>query len=228
MKIMFCLPGKTFSNEFLMSWTNTFKHFIKCGVQVELINKYSSNVYYARNLCLGGNNIKGKHQKPWQGKINYDYMMWIDSDVIFTPKQVVDLIDISEKYNEVKIVSGLYIMEDNKEYATVINWNLEYFKKYGRFEFLTKKALKSFDLKILFEVAYTGFGFMLIKNGVFEAIEYPWFRPLWEEVVLDNGIIMSDYTSEDVGFCRTITEKGFKIYIDPNTIVGHEKPKILY
>jgi hypothetical protein len=30
----------------------------------------------------------------------------------------------------------------------------------------------------LIEVAYTGIGFMLIKKGVFERLEYPWFKPI--------------------------------------------------
>ena len=49
-----------------------------------------------------------------------------------------------------------------------------------------------------------------------------------EEIELPNKVVMKDFTSEDVGFCRTAIEKGFKIYVDPNTIVGHEKARILY
>ena len=63
---------------------------------------------------------------------------------------------------------------------------------------------------------------------VFEKIGYPWFPPIWEEIELPNKIVMKDFTSEDVGFCRTAISKGFKIFIDPNIIVGHEKSRILY
>ena len=118
-------------------------------------------------------------------------------------------------------------MEDMKHYATVVKWELEYFKKVGSFRFLSMDDLKQYDSDTLFEVAYTGMGFMLVRKGVFEKVGYPWFRPIWENIPLDNGIIMKDFTSEDVGFCRTATEKGTKIFIDPSVIVGHEKSMVL-
>jgi len=228
LKIVFCLPGRSFSDKFLMSWTNTLGDFFKRGIQVEVVSKYSSNVYYVRNMCLGGDNLQGVDQKPWQGNVDYDYIMWIDSDTVFTPDQVIKLIMIAESYDEVNIVSGLYVMENNTEFATVVDWNMDYFKQNGRFHFLSKKELKTFDSTKMFEVAYTGLGFMLVKKGVFETVGYPWFRPIWEEATLDNGTVVTDFTSEDVGFCRTAISKGYKIHIDPKIIVGHEKSKVLY
>jgi len=213
MNIIFCVPGRTFSDKFFRSWTTTLGNFFQRGIAVDVVNKYSSNVYYARNLCLGGDNL---------------HIMWIDSDIVWNPGQVMQLIAIAERHPNVDIVSGLYIMENETEYATVVNWDIEYFKKHGRFEFLTKKKLKDYKLDSLFEVAYTGFGFILVRRGVFEAIGYPWFKPIWEEIELPNKIVMKDFTSEDVGFCRTAIEKGFKLYVDPNTIVGHEKMRVLY
>lgn len=228
MKIVFCIPGRNFSDKFLFSWTSTMAHCFTQKIEIHLANKYSSNVYYARNLCLGGNNLAGKNQKPWQGTIDYDYVMWIDSDIVWHSEQIMRLIAIAEQHKQVDIVSGLYIMENETQYATVVNWDIETFKREGRFTFLNKKALKNYDLKELVEVAYTGFGFMLIRNGVFEKVGYPWFLPIWEETESVNGVKVRDFTSEDVGFCRTATENGFKIFVDPNIIVGHEKSKVLY
>jgi hypothetical protein len=79
------------------------------------------------------------------------------------------------------------------------------------------------DKKDPFEVVYTGFGFLLSKYGVFETLQYPWFRPLTQDISKD----ISDFSSEDVSFCQLIREKGFKIFIDPLVIVGHEKKKVL-
>jgi len=63
---------------------------------------------------------------------------------------------------------------------------------------------------------------MLIKKGVFESMEYPWFRP--EFVQVGNA---KDFTMEDVAFCREATRKGYKILVDPTVIVGHEKTRVL-
>jgi hypothetical protein len=74
----------------------------------------------------------------------------------------------------------------------------------------------------LMEAAYTGFGFMLIKKGVFESMEYPWFRPVMKQI----GNAM-DFCMEDVGFCLTARERGYKIFVDPQVRVGHEKRVVL-
>jgi len=74
----------------------------------------------------------------------------------------------------------------------------------------------------LFPAAYNGMGFMLIKKGVFESLQYPWFEPIHQSI--KN---LEDFTSEDVAFCLKAREKGFEIFVDPTVIVGHQKPMIL-
>jgi hypothetical protein len=64
---------------------------------------------------------------------------------------------------------------------------------------------------------------MLIKYGVFESMKYPWFRPITQKI--SDGV--EDFSSEDVSFCQTVINNGYKIYVDPTVIVGHEK-KIIY
>ena len=59
---------------------------------------------------------------------------------------------------------------------------------------------------------------MLVKKGVFENMKYPWFQPI-EKRIGD----MVDFTMEDVAFCLRAKEKRFKIWIDPQVRVGHEK-----
>lgn len=226
MKIVFCIPGRIFSGNFLTAWSDVIYRLYHQGISVQLINRYSSNVYYARNMCLGGDNLAGVKQKPWQGKLDYDYMIWLDSDMVFTFAQIERLLLVAKKYKEVQILSGIYPMENKIEYATVIDWDLDVFTKNGRFHFVTKDEVSAMNKNTLVEVAYTGFGFMLIKNGVVESMEYPWFRPHWHEMTV-NDVFIRDYTSEDVGFCRSVTELGYKIYIDPSLIIGHEKAQIL-
>ncbi len=213
--IVFCLPGKNFSGKFLECWTELVAYCLKSGIRPVLSRKQSCNIYYVRNMCLGADVGRGKDQKPFDGKIDYDYLMWIDSDIVFSPKQFQRLLDHNED-----IVSGIYAMEGGQSLATVEQWDEDFFKKNTHFEFLTPEEIRGRN--DLIEVAYTGMGFMLVKNGVFESLEYPWFKPL-EKRIGD----MVDFTMEDVAFCLRVREAGFKVFIDPEVRVGHEKNAIL-
>jgi len=219
MKIIFCLPGREFSGKFLQSWTELIYACLSNGIQPIMSQHYSPLLYYVRNMCLGGDNIQGIEQKPFQGKVDYDYMMWIDSDMVFTPDQFFKLLDADKD-----IVSGVYKMHNNYHYATVEKWDHDHFIKHGSYEFLNEESIK--QKKDLFPVAYTGFGWMLIKKGVFESLEYPWFQPTWKEYERD-GKTIREFTMEDVAFCDMIKDKGFDIWVDPKIIVGHEKMMVL-
>lgn len=215
MKIVFCLPGRSYSGNFLQSWSNLIATCIARGYQINLQQNYSCNIYYVRNMCLGGNVILGPNQKPYNGKLDYDYMLWIDSDIIFTVEDFDKLLS-----HQADIVSGLYLMEDGRQFATVENWDENFFALNGYFEFLTPNNLQNKTKP--FPVNYTGFGFMMIKRGVIESMEYPWFRPEFIQIGESR-----DFTMEDVAFCREANRKGYKILIDPTVIVGHEKTRIL-
>ena len=216
MTIVFCLPGRMFSGKFLQSWTILLNHCIRKNINIVISQHYNPNVYYVRSQCLGGNVLAGIHQKPWQGQLKYDYSMWIDSDMVFTPDQFEKLLSYDKD-----IVSGIYYTEDKVHFTAVQDWDTEYFQKTGTFKFLELSDVA--DKTELMEIAYNGMGFMLIKNGVFESIQYPWFEP--RRVELSNNI--EDFASEDVSFCLKAREAGYKIYIDPTMIVGHEKLQII-
>jgi len=214
MNIVFCLPGRSFSGEFIQAWTQLSGACLKNNINVILSQRYNSNVYYVRAQCLGADVRRGRHQIPFDGKVNYDYIMWIDSDIIF---QVQDFFTLL-KHGDKDIVSGLYLMDGGKEYTVVRNWDLDYFSKRGMFQFL-KPEDEVVKRGELFTAEYSGLGFMLVKKGVFEKVEYPWFEPQFTQF----GGDVYDFCSEDVGFCRKATAAGFQIWIDPTVKVLHEK-----
>ena len=56
-----------------------------------------------------------------------------------------------------------------------------------------------------FTVDYTGFGWVMIRKGVFEnkATKYPWFAPKMQ--VFESGAVQ-DMCGEDVSFCLDIEQ----------------------
>lgn len=227
MTIVFCIPGNSFSNEFLRCWTELFAYCITNNITPILSTTYCSNVFFVRNKCLLGNNLNGIHQKPFQGQIDYDYVMWIDSDQVFSVDMFKRLLA-----HQKDIVSGMYMMSNLKHLAVVPKMDADYFVKNGSFEFLSRESLiewkKENTESSLMDVDYCGMGFMLIKRGVLETLEYPWFQPKLTTIQdMCGNIIVQDYNSEDVYLCKTLKDKGYQILVDTDVLVGHEKAIVL-
>jgi len=122
--IVFCIPGDSFSGKFLESYTGLLAFCFDNNIRIVLSRAQSCNIYYVRNMGLGADLMRGKHQKPFSGKLD-------DEDL---------------------------------------------FKKCRYFNFLTLQDINGKE--DLIEFSYTGMGFMLVKKGVFENMEYPWFKPI--------------------------------------------------
>lgn len=228
LKVVFCLPGKTFSDNFLKSWSDLLYSLHRNNIIPIISQQYSAVVYWARNLCLSGDVLKGVKQKPFNGELDYDYLMWIDSDMVFKSDDFYQLLSNSGKY---PIISGMYPI-DQENYSAVLKWDETKFLEQGYFQFIKKSDLIDNSLKNeyptypIVPVSYNGFGFMLVKRGVFESIDYPWFEPIFKTLLSKNGLI-KDFTGEDVSFCLKAKELGFDIMVDTSVKLGHEKMRIL-
>ncbi len=224
MKIVFCLPGRQYSNNFLISWTMLLVNCIKNGHEVIISQNYSSVVHFARALCLGGDVLAGVNQKPFQGKLEYDLILWIDSDMVFSDVEFNKLLESPHA-----VTCGLYRMQNMTQFAVVKEWNTEYFKENGTFQFLSVEDMKKYkeDKEPRYmEVDYAGMGWMAIKKGVIESLKYPWFyKPAYK--MDKDGLIISDMLSEDVSFCKNLQEAGYQIMLDTDIVVGHEKSIVL-
>lgn len=224
MNVIFCIPGRTFSSLFLQSWTRLVSACAQQGINAILSNKYSSVVHFARAMCMGGDLVGGENQIPWQGEVKYDAVVWIDSDIVFNPEQVFALLQSPHD-----VTCGLYMMADNKHFAVVKEWDLDYFRKNAHFPFMTEEQVGklSNQEQPYTEVDYAGMGFMAIKKGIMEKLKYPWFfRPL-ERIEMDDGGVWVDMCSEDTAFCHNLKDAGVKIMLDTRIRVGHEKTVVL-
>lgn len=211
MRVIFCIPGRTFSDKWIHSWMDTIHVMTQNNIEWSYSMAYDPVVYFSRSRVLGGNNVQGKYQKPFGGKLDYDYLVWIDSDMVWTGKDVLSLLSHKEP-----IVSGCYMMANNVQLPIVEHVDYNRLLESGSFKFLTKEDLASKTTP--FKVSYTGFGFIAIKRGVFESMEYPWFEPKFVEK--DQ---FREFSAEDVGFCWNAQDRGFEILVDPSIRVGHEK-----
>lgn len=209
------MPGREYSREFLLAWSDLLMQASSKGHQVMISQQYSSVVHFARAKCLGGDVLKGVDQKPFQGQVEYDAMMWIDSDIVFKPEDFFKLLESPHD-----VTAGLYMMEDLQHLAVVKDWDEDHFQKTGSFKFLSPDELPSNEQYM--EVAYAGMGWMMIRKGIVENIKYPWF---WSDLQIFGEL--KDMNSEDVAFCRALKAAGHPIYVDTKLRVGHQKKMII-
>jgi GT2 family glycosyltransferase len=175
--------------------------------------QYVSNVSIVREMCLGlneGDLVKEEHFEPFYGKLDYDYIMWIDSDTFF---EYIDFINLLR--HEVDIVGGL-CKRDPTCYAAVKKES----KSFEELDFIKEKDLN--NMKGLVEVLHVGLAFTLVKRGVFENLSRPWFQTSVENFYGTRRLL-----AEDVYFCTKARAAGFKIWIDPEVIVKHLKPMLI-
>ena len=218
--VVFCLPGRGVSYTFLKNFVTLCFDLVQSGASIQISQDYSSMVNFARCKCLGANVLRGPDQLPWDGKLKYDYQLWIDSDIVFNVEKFYQLVLMDEK-----IASGWYCTEDGKT-TSVAHWlDEDDFK--GNGGVMNHETLDSIaKRKKPFTVDYAGFGWLLIKHGVFEdeGIKYPWFAPKMQ--IFESGAVQ-DMCGEDVSFCLDAKEAGFRIMCDPRIRVGHEKTRVI-
>jgi len=221
--VAIALPGREFSGNFLKNWSQTLLQLTQMGYKILMLNEYSSFVTFSRMKTLGLDVLRGATQVPFDGKLDYDVWLTIDSDIFFLPEQVIELIEETDKH---PVISGLYRMSDLKHYAAVKEMDVEYFKKHGKFEFIrTDDPTLKKDKYI--QVAYNGMGFFACRKGVIENLKYPYFSYPLIEIETEDGKLLRDICSEDVAFCKNLKDAGYKVIVKTSLCVGHEKMLVI-
>jgi len=226
-KIIFALPGDNFSSKFLISWTATISKVLEMQKYDIIISPATGSfVSFVRMQTLGLDVLRGEEQKPFN---NQDFDIWItiDSDIIFTPEQVIELIESTEHH---PVVCGMYRMSDLKNFAFVKDWDTNYFKEKGTFKFITPEEIEEWKKETGFKyypVYYSGMGFMAIKKEVFDKMKYPYFDSELSTIITDDGKTLRDICSEDVSFSKNINNAGYQIMINTDLRVGHLKQLVI-
>lgn len=219
-KFVLCLPGRGVSYTFLKNFVQLCFDIVFNGGSINIQQDYSSMVNFARCKVLGANVLLGPDQLPWNGKVEYDYQLWIDSDIVFNTESLCRLLVLDKE-----IACGWYLTEDGHT-SSCAHWltGEEFKQNRGVMNHETGETLSK--RKKPFTVDYTGFGWVLIKKGVFEhpKMKYPWFAPKMQS--FNDGEI-EDMCGEDVSFCLDAIKAGFEIWIDPLCRVGHEKTRVI-
>ena len=213
MIIAFCVPGEHQSWEFTKSWTRVVHHMGKHGITMKLFQERGGDIYHIRNTLVSRDLPIPWEMMPVFGGEPYDYMMWIDSDMGgFDFSHIQRLIDADKD-----IITGITPIGRTGRSAIGEYGYDEYGQPAVNFYNLLLMD-EQLDPNVPVEVGFCGYAFLLIRKGVFEAMEYPWFRytPKNHEGRLSGP-------GEDIGFCIRAREAGFKVWMHPGVKVTHNK-----
>lgn len=133
-----------------------------------------------------------------------DYILWIDSDQVFTIKHFDKLLEVLKERNLDCLSAGYYVRDGSKTFA------------HGRYidEKKTFKKYSKDECKGLTECDVFGFGFLLMTPRMAKEMvnKFP-----------DNLFKLDcvGCTTEDVYFCIQAQSLGYKLYFDASNVVGH-------
>lgn len=222
LNIILCVPGKQFSAKFLQSYSKLLIYCMTNGINLDIQQMFSSNVYHTRECMVAQTVLSDTRNIVAFGGKDYDFSLWIDSDQVFTPEHLELLIARATDPN-VSIVGASIKVHTGTEYA--FGW-------FDKDLLANKNELRRMTVaqmegrKALFEVDYLGLAFTLVRKGVFEALQFPWFEALPYSVIPEaKGKI--GMMGEDLSWCHRVRKAGFKLWIDPLCQVGHEKDTVL-
>lgn len=210
--LMICTPGHSMMSDYVKSLIAWASKAAEEGITWGFASGYSSHVADAREITLSGTKQNSLIQdKPFEGNLTYDKLLWIDSDIEFLPEDVLKLY-----HSDKDVVTGGYLLANGDVVV---------------YETLEKGAYKIDEvekMRDLVEVDGAGFGFICIKQGVFENLSRPWFQSAITTVkVEDSNNKITDYTfamiGEDMSWCQRVKEQGYKIWFDPSVKVNHHK-----
>jgi hypothetical protein len=147
-----------------------------------------NNITYDLKIMLGSV-LPDLRMNLAYSSLNSYYILWLDSDMHF-PSDTFEKLKSHDK----DIVAATYSTRNKPQRSVAFmdqdNIELRLEEKYG-----------------LHEVFAVGMGCMLIKTEILKSMSEPWFKFEWDSIT-------KTYSGEDIFFCRTAADHGYKIFVD--------------
>lgn len=185
MKLLIGIPTLDYVHvDFMRCLMNLVMHLKEQGTQFDVMIESGTLVYLARERIA--HRAINEH---------YTHVLWFDSDMIFNPEILDDLMFCGEQF-----VTGIYHAR-RKGYASCIFKDIEP-NNVERFETYPKEP---------FQIAGCGFGCVLTSVEMLSTICLHYltcFTPLQS-------------LGEDIAFCKRARDLGYKLWCDPSVVCGH-------
>lgn len=205
--LIIATPGHSVMSAYLRSLLAATNELNKRGISWAFSQEYSSHVADAREMTLNGDNQNDPNEsRPFKGSISYDKILWIDSDIMFSPEDVIKAYE-----SPFDVVSGAYTLASGEVVAYK-----ELFG--GPYSMEEVKAMKNPE-----RIFGAGMGFFCMKSGIFEKLSRPWFQSVPGTTIFNGKEFTFPIMGEDLSLCKRINDAGFEIWLDPSIKLIHHK-----
>jgi hypothetical protein len=243
------IPGNKFSGNFMISIIQSIYELWRSGsYDVSIVQGHNTFSPHSRMNTLGLDVLKGKDQKPFNNT-EYDVFVTIDPDVVFSPDQLILLIESTKKH---PVVSGYYKMANGTDFSVVKEMSKEYFKNNGTYEYIKESDLEPYVKRFqdhiknaqklkeeskeseikpytpeYIQVVQVKLAFFACTKQVLDDMKYPYFSCDVQKMRGKDGVELLEICNDEVAFCKNVGDAGYDIMVNTLIRVGHESVVIM-
>lgn len=168
----------------------------------------SANVSASRNIVT----------QRFLAKNDADWLLWIDSDMQWSPLDIDSLLDAADP-KTMPVIGGLcFGMSQGRPFPTIYHFA----EIDGQ---LTTIRVPTYEPDSIMQVAATGAAFLLIHRSALKAMADHNFNeafPFFQET--QNG---KDPVGEDLTFCLRLAALGIPVHVHTGVRIGHHKSHVI-
>ena len=194
MKLMIAIPTLDYIHrKFVESLTGLTKNLVSLGIDFDVCYEGYTLVYISRDNLV---------KRAVEG--NYDWILWLDADMVFEPDIFGKLFECR---NETEFVTGMYKGRHGSGMPCIFD-KLEPPKRWEEFKYSDKPLL----------IEGCGFGCALTSVN------------MCDDILNENGTCFTPTPSlgEDLAFCKRAKNLGYPLYVRTDISIGHIAQTILW
>lgn len=189
------------------------------GIINTMLDANRRGIRVVSSIRVQGNQIARQRQSLidyWYDKMQTDWLMWIDSDIVMSTEAFMLLWDSAEKKSK-PLVTGVYFVSQENEQTLMEPTPALYMDTDNKY---VTRAIHPLPQNQLIPIDVGGFGFVLMHRSI-----VPKVREVSGEFSMfgENQQAAKKFISEDVSFFRRVKEAGIQAYAHTGAHVQHLK-----
>jgi len=216
-RVVLALIGTSFTHNFLGCIMNLIDQFSRSKDYVVTVNQGAEpSPLLSRVASL---TIKQFDKKPFESS-DYDVMVMLDHNILFTPKQVFDLIDTCVQSHPVVFT---YHRSGTSEFSNVVKeWTENSSMKPCSLDTIKGWAKEHEGDDVCMPISHASFGLFAARKEALDSLEYPYFQFPLASLKSEDGKETQEFVSEDIVFCLKMKEAGFAPVVKTDIMVAKE------